>query len=147
LRSTLAAIAGYVVIVIVVMGSIALTWAAVGGAGAFAGEGPAPSAVWMASIVASGFLAAVAGGWVARRIGRSATAVNILIGLILVLGVVSALTARAQYEKRESVDKPVAEMTFMEAGQHARQPAWYNWTIPIIGMVGAWIGGRQRSGD
>lgn len=144
IRSILAAVAGYVALVVVVLAGIGLTWVVVGGSGAFAGEGPEPSAMWMVANLVFGFLAAFAGGCVARKIGRSQQAVRILIGLIILLGVITAITAEAAYAKRIKIDKPVAEMRFMEAGQHARQPGWYNWIIPLVGVAGVWIGGREK---
>lgn len=63
--------------------------------------------------------------------------------VIVVLGVVSAFGAAGV--ERVPLDKPVAELTFMEAGQYAVQPAWYNWVIVMISAVGAWLGGRSRS--
>ena len=144
LRSILAAVVGYIAMVVVVLAGIALAWAVLGGSGAFAGEGPKPSTAWIAMNLVGGFLAAFVGSLVALKIGRSARAVKILIGLLLVLGVVSAVTANSVYEKREPVGKPVAEMSFREAGQHAKQPAWYNWVIPLVGVAGACLGGRSR---
>lgn len=145
IRSILAAVAGYAALVVVVMVGIALAWAILGGTGAFAGEGPEPSAIWIILNMICGFLAAWVGGWVALKIGRSVHAVNILIGLVILLGVMTVLTADSQYAKRARVDKPVAEMSFMEAGQHAKQPAWYNWVIPLVGVAGVWIGGKPKS--
>jgi len=144
LRNILAAMAGYAALVIVVMAGIGSAWAILGGTGAFAGEGPEPSATWLAFNIGFGFVAALVGGLVARKIGGSLTAVHTLIALILVLGVVTAYAAESQYAKRERIDKPVAEMSFMEAGQHAKQPAWYNWIIPLVGVAGAWVGGQER---
>jgi hypothetical protein len=144
IRSILAAVAGYAALVVVVVAGIGLTWAVVGGSGAFAGEGPEPSAMWMVANLVSGFLAAFAGGWVARKIGRSQQAVKILAGLIILLGIITAITAEAAFAKRKKIDTPVAEMSFMEAGQHARQPGWYNWIIPLVGVAGVWIGGREK---
>ena len=144
IRNILAAVAGYAALVVVVLAGIGLTWAVVGGSGAFAGEGPEPSAMWMVANLVFGLIAALAGGWVTRRIGRSQQAVRILIGLIILLGVITAITAEAAYAKRIKIDKPVAEMSFMEAGQHAKQPGWYNWIIPLVGVAGVWIGGREK---
>lgn len=145
LRSILAAVVGYAAIVIVVFTGIGVAWLALGGAGAFDGEGPAPSTPWMALNLLSGLIAAVVGGLVARRIGGSQLAVRILVGIVLVLGVVSAVMAGSARKGREPVEKPVAEMTFQEAGRHAVQPAWYNWIIPLVGAAGALVGGRERS--
>jgi len=145
-RAILAAILGYVVIVAVVIGSLALAWAFLGGAGSFDGEGPYPSTAWTGTAVVAGFIAAFLGGWVAFKVGRSGLAVKILVGLMLVLGLYGALTAESSYQKRvaNAVDKPVADLTFMEAGQVAKSPAWYNWIIPFVGAAGAMLGGRER---
>lgn len=145
LRSILAAVVGYVALVLVVLAGIGVAWLALGGAGAFDGEGPAPSTPWMALNLLSGLIAAVVGGLVARRIGGSQLAVRILVGIVLVLGLVTAVMAGSAKGDREPLDKPVAEMSFQEAGQHAVQPAWYNWIIPLVGAAGVLIGGRERS--
>lgn len=141
-RSILGAVAGYLVMVVAVMAGIGLVWLAVGASGAFDGEGPHPSTIWIAGNIVFGFLAALAGGCVARKVGRSITAVKILVALLLVLGAFLAITAESSYAKREPVDKPVADMTFMEAGRHARSPTWYLFSMPLIGAAGALIGGR-----
>jgi len=146
IRAILGAILGYVAIVVVVIAGLAATWAVLGGAGSFSGEGPYPSMAWSASAVLAGFIAAFLGGRVALKIGRTDLAVKILIGLMLVLGLYGAVTAESAYQKRtaEAVDKPVGELTFMEAGAVAKNPAWYNWVIPFVGAAGAMLGGRER---
>ena len=131
--------------VIVVVAGIGIAWAILGGEGAFAGESPAPSTGWLILNILSGFVAAVAGGFVARKVGRSMTAVKLFVALLLVFGAYFAITAESSYAKRPKVDKPVAEMTFQEAGQHARNPTWYTILIPLVGVAGALVGGRQRA--
>ena len=144
-RSILAAVLGYIVMVIVVMAVIGIAWAILGGSVAFEGEGPNPSTAWLTFNIVSGFLAAAVGGCVALRIGKSALAVKILVGIVVLLGLYFALTAESSYADREQVDKPVAEMTFWEAGQHAKHPTWYNWTIPLVAVAGVLVGGRKWS--
>jgi hypothetical protein len=146
IRSVLAAIAGYVAMVVVVVAGITLSWAILGGEGAFRGEGPEPSTAWMVLSVVFGFVAAVAGGWVALKIGRSSMAVKVLVGLVLVLGLYSALTAESEYAGRKKIRRRVARMSFIDAGQHAKQPTWYLWTIPIVGVAGVLVGGRLQTG-
>lgn len=148
LRNILGAIAGYIVMVVIVIASIAGTWAVLGAEGSFSGDGPYPSTAWNASNVAFGFIAAFVAGWVARKIGRTGLAVKILVSLMLVLGLYGALTAESSYQKRVAkaeIDKPVGELTFMEAGVVARNPTWYLWLIPLIGAAGALLGGRERT--
>ena len=144
LRSILAVIIGYAVIFLLVFAGIGIAWLVLGGEGAFAGEGPAPSTPWMALNLLSGLIASVVGGLVTRRIGGSQLAVRILVGLVLVLGVVSALLTGGSAAAPEPIGKPVAEMSFTEAGRHAVQPAWYNWIIPLVGAAGVLVGGRER---
>lgn len=144
LRSILAAVVGYVALVLVVLAGIGVAWLALGGEGAFDGEGPAPSGAWIALNLMSGLIAAVIAGLVARRIGGSQLAVRILAGFVLALGLVVAAMAGSA-DDREPAAGPVAEMTFREAGQYAEQPAWYNWLVPLVGAVGVMIGGRERS--
>lgn len=146
-RNILGAVAGYVAMVVVVMLGIGLVWMVVEGKGAFDGEGPHPSTIWVVCNIVFGFVAALAGGFVARKIGHSITPVKILVALLLVFGAYFAITAESSYAKREPVNKPVAEMTFMEAGQHARNPTWYLFVIPLVGVAGALIGGRARAAD
>lgn len=143
LRNVLGAVLGYVVMVIVVLAGIGVAWMILGGSGAFDGEGPVPSMAWVVNNLLFGFVAAIAGGFAARKIGRSMTAVKILVGLILAFGAWFAVTADSSYAKREPVGKPVAEMSFTEAGQHARNPSWYNFVIPLVGVAGVLIGGRK----
>lgn len=143
-RNILAAVGGYVVMVIVVMAGIGVAWTILGGGGAFDGEGPRPSTAWMAGNIVTGFIAAFAGGWAARKMGTSATAATILIGLVLVLGVISAVAAMGT--EAQPLGKPVADLTFFEAGAYAAQPAWYNWLMPAIGAIGVWLGGGRAGG-
>ncbi len=143
LRNILGAVVGYVSMVVVVMIGIGLAWLVVGGgSGAFDGESPRPSTIWIAFNIVFGFVAALVGGSIARRIGRSMTAVKILVAVLLVLGAFFAITAESTYAKREPVDKTVAEMSFTEAGQHARNPTWYLFSIPLVGVAGALVGAR-----
>ncbi len=145
LRSVVGAILGYLAMVVVVIGSLYLTWSVLGAERSFAGDGPYPSTLWMISNFAFGFLAAYVGGKVARRVGRETRAVYILVALMLSLGLYGALTAETAYERRKAaaaIDKSVADLTFMEAGQVAKNPAWYNWIIPLVGVAGAVVGGR-----
>jgi len=150
-RSIAGAIVGYITMFFVVFACIGLTWMIVGPEGSFAADGPPdPSMPWNISNVISGFLAAFVGGAVARKIGRSLRTIKILVGIVLVLGIVLALTAESAYESRlagagAAADKPAAELSFFEAGKVAKNPTWYDWIIPLIGTAGVVLGGRKPS--
>jgi hypothetical protein len=38
--------------------------------------------------------------------------------------------------------KTPQNLTFAEAGQYAISPDWYNVAIVVVGLIGAWFGGR-----
>ncbi len=153
LRSILAAVLGYLLMAVVVMAGMAVAWGVLGGTGAFEGEGPAPSGAWVGFALVFGFLAALVGGVVARKVGRGPRAVSLLVTMLVAIGVMTALSANRVTSNREPINKPVAEMTFMEAGQHAVQPTWFNWVIPFVGAFGAYLGGvmlvrpKKNEGD
>ena len=144
LRKILAALLGYVVIVVIALAGIGIGWTILGGQGAFEGEGPQPSTVWILLNLAIGLVAAVVAGRVAAVVGGSSSSAKILAGIVLVLGFLLAAAAQFAPVERQPIDKPVAEMSFREAGEHAEQPGWYNWIMPLLGAAGVLFGGRRR---
>lgn len=143
LRTTIAAVLGYVVMVIGVLSGITGVWFAMGNAFAFEGDSVVASLPWSLTMLGVGFLAACLGGVVAAVVGgpRRKNAVKTLIGMIVILGF---LTAASQWNlpvKELPESKSIADLTFMEAGQYARSPNWYNVAIVIVGMIGVWLSG------
>lgn len=152
-RTILAVVVGYTSMFALVVMSLGLAWWVLGAKGAFAGEGPYLSIAWLAFSIGGGFVAAVVGGFMARRLGGPGAVKGLLV-LLLVLGLFSALTAEKAYERRQAAaqtavesaeiaGKPVTELSFVEAGQVAKNPPWYNWVIPLIGAAGVLIGGKR----
>lgn len=146
LRDILGAILGYLAIVVVIIASLFLVWQILGGSGAFSGDGPEPSMAWNLAALASGLVAAFVGGKTAAKIGRGPRAAHILLTLVLALGLFGALTAESAWERRQQQapeGKAAGDLTFLEAGTVARSPTWYNWTIPLVGAIGVFLGGRH----
>ena len=85
-----------------------------------------------------GFVGAYIASLVCVRVGHDARAATILIGLVIVFGVVRALTP---------VEMPAGprpdDVSLMEATVGAVHPAWFNWLNPLIGAVGVWFGSRK----
>ena len=123
LRSVGSVVAGYAVMVVLVMlGTFALAAALIpGGMGAMrermkSGQPmPAPSATYLASNLALSLAAAVVGGWVTLRLAQRAPAGHLgaLCVVLVVMGVVSARM-------------PGSEL----------QPGWYRFAIPLVGIAG-----------
>ncbi|NOT10081.1 MAG: hypothetical protein HOP28_17955 [Gemmatimonadales bacterium] len=94
-----------------------------------AGSHPVPTPRFIAVNLASGLLAAIAGGWItssfAPSTGRAAPHVMALAVGVVVLGVFSALAAPAP--------------------GRASEPRWYSWTLPLLGGTGVLLGGWLQS--
>ena len=143
-RAILGAVAGYLVMAFVVMIGITAAWYVLGPAAVFRGEGPEVTTLWTVLCLLLGLPAATRGGWVAARTGKlsARNAVRFLVGLILVLGVVSGVfQLKAQDEGLTATHEPVESLSFVEAGERARQPAWYLLVLPWTGAIGALFGG------
>jgi hypothetical protein len=120
LRSIGAVVAGYAIMVILVMASFAV-------AGSLfkmrvrtpGGDAPAPTPSYLAYNLSSGLVAAVAGGWVTGCIAKHNLLwhAGALALLIAAMGVVSARRPQPG------------------------QPSWYPLTITAIGVAGALAGG------
>jgi hypothetical protein len=102
--------------------------------------------VWL--IVSLG--AALVGGWLCARIAKGGRAVQVLAGLLLILGIISAVGERmmAQSEAAAPVVRE-ADINSMEAMMSAQSPAWVSFANPLLGMVGVLIGGwiARKSGS
>lgn len=128
LRSLAAVVAGYLTMaLVVILGTVAATAAFVPGglaalrAGAAAGVVPAG---YLAANLVVSLLAAMLGGWVAARVATRAPlahAASLAIA-VAVFGLVTAL-------------RPAAP----------GQPAWYPWTIVVLGTAGVLLGGWIRA--
>lgn len=141
-RSILAGILGYVCMVLVVMLGALVQWLILGPVGAFEPDSTIASTNWAVAACISGLIASIVGGVVAARIDRVAPqrGVRILIGIVLVLGILTAVGTMFGEPKKLPAGKELADMEFVEAGQYATSPVWFNWLIPFIGATGAWAG-------
>jgi hypothetical protein len=121
---------------LVFAGSIAL-WFAVGvdrvlTPGSF--DGTPLLNVWSVAVSVVG---ALAGGWLCYRISESRTAVVVFAGLCLVMGLGNAFAQRA---KPEPGPRP-SGVSVLEAVKLRKEPPWFTLLVPVVGAVGALIGG------
>jgi hypothetical protein len=121
LRSVGAVVAGYVVMVVLVMtGTMAWVATMVPGGLAAMRQNPQASSMtptprYLAMNIALSLVAAMAAGWVTLRIADRSPRGHLLAlaAVVLVMGVVS---------------------TFMPNSE--RQPQWYKYAIPVVGLAG-----------
>ncbi|MCP3905476.1 MAG: hypothetical protein GY715_17765 [Planctomycetes bacterium] len=141
IRGFLAVIVGLVLIVLCLLFGLLVARIALGGF--FAPEEGSEVVPLAGTLIAQGLglVSAVIGGFVAALIaGPARRAVPVLAVLVLVLGLVHAVTEPARSE-RLAAD----EMARVEAGDEPvvlpRAPTWHNWVVPVVGCVGVLIGG------
>jgi hypothetical protein len=140
-RKVLAVIAGYVAMFLVVFLGLTAAFLAMGSDRAFQAQSYEVTPVWLVVMFIVSALAALVGGWVAANISPHRKTVLALAGVVVVLGILSAipaLTATAAPAAREG------DVPNLEAMMNARQPAWVALALPVVGAVGAWLGGQRR---
>ena len=101
-----------------------------------------PSLLWNVVSFALGIGAAVLGGYVCAWIARTATPPKVLAGVVLVVGLLSAvpvlMSAASPAEPR------TGEVGNLDAMMKAKQPAWVAVANPFVGLAGVLLGARLR---
>jgi hypothetical protein len=101
-----------------------------------------PSLLWTVVSFALGVGAAVVGGAACAGIARTATPPKVLAGVVLVIGLLSAvpvLMAAATLAGERTGD-----VGNLDAMMKAKQPAWVAVANPFVGFVGVLLGARLR---
>ena len=144
LKNILAAIVGYLAMAAVLFALFSLLWLTVGPSRAFEpGSWEVPGG-WVLAQLVLGLVGAYIGGQVCAWVAHDARGATMLIGLVVVLGVVNALIS-----PEVAAGPRPDDVSMMEATAGARQPVWYLWLNPLVGVVGVWFGSRKlraRSG-
>lgn len=132
---------GYVAMFICVFTLFTLAYTLLGANGAFQPGSYDVSGTWLVIAVAVSALAALVGGFVCKAIARSSGAALALAGLVLVLGVVSAIIGA------NKTVPPVraANVGNIEAMNYAKTPTWMMLLMPVIGAAGVLVGARLKS--
>lgn len=141
LRSILGGIAGYVVMFILIFVTFTALYLALGADRAFTPGTYQVSVLWIAVSTVLGTIAAIIGGYIAALVGKGMTAVKVLAGIILVMGLITAAMVAVT---PAPTDARTADVPNMEAMTKAQTPVSISILNPIIGIVGAMIGGRMR---
>lgn len=145
MRTVLAVIAGYVVMVAGVLLGIAVIWFSLGAKFAFDGNTAEASIGWSMTMLIAGFMAAVVGGIAAGKVAgetRRSAATKGLVGLIVVFGMLTVITQLMSAPAPLPEGKTIENLTFTEAGQYARSPTWYNVGIVVVGVAGVIVGSK-----
>lgn len=142
LKTVFAVVAGYVVMALFVLVSSVVAFVALGADRAYQDGTYEPTGVWIVTVLALGFIAAMVGGYVAAIITSSPAAPKTLALVVVILGLVFALPVfrrPAQSPPARSSDLPM--MQTMGAG---RQPAWVALMLPAVGAAGVLAGAKRH---
>lgn len=136
-------IAGYVAMFALLFVVFSAAYMTLGASGAFQPGSWNPSGGWIALTIVLGFGAAIAGGYVCATIARDRRGPLGLVGLVIVLGVLSAIPALTGGDPAAAGPRPETVPMF-EAMSNAVQPAWVALLNPVLGAVGVLVGARIR---
>ena len=140
LRNILAAVLGYVVMFAVAFVLFSLMWMVLGADGSFEPGGWEVSGAWIGASIVLGAIVSMAGGFTCSKLAVSRQGVAILIGLVIVVGIVSAMP-----------DAPAGggvrpeDVSMFDAMTSAQQPAWIRWLNPVIGVIGVVLGAQLEA--
>jgi hypothetical protein len=101
-----------------------------------------PSILWTVVSFALGLGAAILGGYVCALIARTAMPPKVLAGVVLVIGLLSAIPVLMA--AATPADARTGEVGNLDAMMKAKQPAWVAVANPFVGLVGVLLGGRLR---
>ncbi len=150
-RALLAVILGLVLNMLLGFGSIVLAWTIFGPEGAFQGETTVASFAWSGFGCGAGLVMGAIAGRVTSAVAQQAPRlpVFVLAGLLLVIGLGSAVLQLGVEPMPLPAGKSDGDLTFFEAGEVATSPAWYSFAAPGIVALGVLVGGgalRVRRG-
>ena len=141
-RAILSVVVGYVVMFAAIFVLFSGLYLALGQERSFEPGSYDPSALWNAVSFTLGILAAVLGGYVCASISRTTTPPKALAGVVLVIGLISAvpvlMAATTPAEQR------TGDVGNLDAMMKAKQPAWVAVANPFVGFVGVLLGSRLR---
>lgn len=147
-RNIGAAVLGWITMAVAVFTLNFLMWMVLGADGAFQPESWDVSWSWSLASIAIGLLAAISGGLVCSRIADGPWGVRLLVAIVVVLGVLVALGSLEMtgFEGVADADPGPRpdDVGMIEAMSTAQQPVWLTWLNPLIGAVGAILGGRMN---
>ena len=130
---------GYVAMAASVFGLFAFAWVVMGSEGAFRSGSFAVSGAWVVMSLIVNVVAAVGGGNVARLVSRERTASVVLAAVILTLGLALIIPELGEIG---APDMRAGSVSMLDAISRAHQPAWVMLLTPVLGAIGAYIGGR-----
>ena len=132
----LAVVVSYFAIALTIVITYNLAYLILGAEGSYQTDSWNVSTTWVILSIIVGLGSAWLGGKICTRIAGNHVAAKYLIALIIVLGIVTAMTTNQG--EMETVREVTPSM--MEAATKSIQPMWLVWLNPLLGALGVGIG-------
>lgn len=139
LKVILATLSGYLLTAALVFLLMTACWFAIGPDGAFLPGVWEVTNTWLLMITLSGYVAAMAGGWLAAHMVPDGRAWKALMGAVAVLGLAMAIPVLTGEQPMGPLPRP-DDLPMFQAMSHGRQPAWVALLNPLVGALGVFRG-------
>jgi len=140
LKSILAVVVSFIVMAIFSFAAFTCAYFALGAESVFEAESYDVSTIWMVIMIALSLIGGILGGLVCAAIGKSMGVCKVFAGIVLVLGLLSAIvTTMKEHPGSRSGDVPN-----FEAMQKAQTPMWLCLLNPVLGAAGVVLGARMK---
>ena len=139
-RLILGVLAGYIVMAAFVFVTFSLLYLVLGTEGSFQPESYDVSLTWVIGSIVLGFMGAVLGGYVAVKVGRNLKTGVVFAVIVFLLGIGTAIMGMSDTFAASGVRQ--GEVAMMDAMQTAKQPTWFMFLNPLLGVIGVLLGAR-----
>lgn len=141
LKAIIAVIVSFVVMAIFSFAAFTCAYLCLGADRAFEPESYDVSTIWMVVMIVLSLIGGVVGGFVCAAISKSMGVCKVFAGIVLVLGLLSAIvtTMKERPDTARSGDVPN-----FQAMRMAQTPMWLCLLNPVLSAAGVLLGARMK---
>ena len=141
LKSILGVIVGYIVMAIFAFAIFTCAYLGLGVERVFQPDSYDVSTIWIVIMIAIALIGGILGGLICAAISKSKGACTAFVVLVLVFGVIGAITTAMKEHPSAARSGDVPNL---QAMQMAQTPAWLCFVNPVLGAVGVMLGARMK---
>jgi hypothetical protein len=141
LKSILGVIVGVIVMWLFTFAIFSCAYLALGADRVFEAGSYDISSIWLVCMIVGGLIGGIVGGLVCAAISKRKGACQAFVGIILALGLVSAVVTKMKEHPDTSRS---GDITMFEAMGKAQTPSWLCFVNPFVVAAGALLGARMK---
>ena len=139
-RAIAGVVLGYLTMFVIVFITLTASFLTLGVDRVFVAGAYDVSMLWIVVMTVFSLVAAIVGGKACAAIGKKKGAITALIIVVAALGLLNAIPAMMSSAPPELRSGDVSNVQAMTKG---KEPVWFALLLPVIGVVGVWIGGQS----